>query len=156
MIPNLTAIRPVSPAHDIDDSEAVPLPSRCENVHQQSGAADFAENNVSFLIVRKSGRFPCLKLPKQGCGRQEHDRQEPWKVHARKNPNLVLRTQALVSRGSDRGSISLFEWPEWSPSKSNAGRPTRQSGIKLRALQTLPRGSIAPSNIEAPTWTARS
>src|SRR5438270_7031351 len=37
------------------------------------------------------------------------------------------------------------------PLKEQPWRPTRQSGSKLRALQTLPRGSVAPSNIEAPT-----
>src|SRR5437588_4322159 len=35
------------------------------------------------------------------------------------------------------------------PLKEQRWRPARQSGSKLRALQTLPRGSVAPSNIEA-------
>src|SRR5436305_5703229 len=35
------------------------------------------------------------------------------------------------------------------PLKEQRWRLTRQSGSKLRALQTLPRGSVAPSNIEA-------
>src|SRR5436305_14923980 len=52
------------------------------------------------------------------------------------------------------------------PLKEQHWRPTRQSGSKLRALQTLPRGSFAPSNIEVrhgprphdarSVWSARS
>src|SRR4051794_32967887 len=42
------------------------------------------------------------------------------------------------------------------PLKEQRWRPRGQSGSKLRALQTLPRGSGAPSNIEPPTGTATS
>src|SRR4051812_20938373 len=72
-------------------------------------------------------------------------------------------------------SISIFERAEMGPPpgplaldlkrkqlsspadcQEHAGGGISQSGSKLRALQTLPRGSAAPSDFDAPSWTAMS